>query len=193
MIVVGLSGKKYSGKDTFCAAMQKVCDLPVVRVALADPLKDEVYEHILKPHNIDRQALDDNRKQYFRLILQGWGTDFKRNFYGNDYWVRCLEQKLTSPEFKDFKGIVVVTDVRFLDEVNFIKDTGGAVYRITRPEPTLIKRILAKFKKKDNHPSECALDNYKYFDAHIINDGSIEDLESKAEIILEKLRIHYKF
>lgn len=190
MIVIGLSGKKYSGKDTFCSAIQKVSDLPVKRIALADPLKDEVYQFILKPHNIDRQALDDARKKHFRLILQGWGTDFKRYFFGTDYWIIKLDETLKSPAFKDFQGIVVITDIRFRDEAEYVNKINGILVRIVRPEKSFWRSLVNRLRKLDNHPSETALDDYK-FDNYICNDGTIEDLEQKAEVFIENLRAKY--
>lgn len=176
MKLIGLSGKKEAGKDSFYNALAQVANVPIMRMALADPLKDEVYEYILKPHGIDREALDDERKKHFRLILQGWGTDFKRNFFGSDYWVKVFDKRLQEIKASGFDGIVVITDIRFLDEANYVKSVDGVLVRIDRPN----------HRTTDSHSSENALDDYS-FDEWITNDGSIEDLLIPAKAFLANL------
>ncbi len=171
--LIGLAGKKQSGKDSFCAALAK--HAPVKRIALADPLKDEVYNYVLKPFDIDRRALDDDRKENFRLILQGWGTDFRRKMFGNDYWVQKLIERLDSEEFKSFQGFIVIRDIRFEDEAKFV-DQNGILIRINR----------ANYSLEDTHSSEKALDHY-HFPVVVENDGTLADLDDKAKEFLEQL------
>lgn len=178
MIIVGIAGKKYSGKDSFYQALARVSKLPVIRVALGDALKDEVYEHVLKPNNIPREALDNENKVHFRLILQGWGTDFRRNLCGSDYWVQRLDTKIQALREANFQGIVAITDVRFEDEAEYVRKAQGYLVRIHRFKKPWWKKSL-----EDSHPSECALDNYSY-DHHVYNYKSIEDLETAAKEFL---------
>lgn len=180
--LVGLSGKKYSGKDTFCKALADSTNIPVMRIALADPLKDEVYEYILKPNNILRTSLDDHNKGNFRLMLQAWGTDFRRNLFGTDYWVLKLDSKIKELHDSGFKGIVVITDVRFLDEANYVQKCNGYVVRIHRFQKKWWQNLFSR-TKEDNHPSECALDDYD-FDYHVYNYKDIEDLKHPAKEFL---------
>lgn len=191
-IIIGLSGKARAGKDSMYEAISHVSKLEVRRIALADPLKDEVYKYVLKPHGVERSALDDERKKYFRLILQGWGTDFKRNFFGQDYWVQRLEAKLNSPQFRNFKGIVCITDIRFREEADFVRERGGYVVRINRPKKGLKAKLLSFFSKKDGHSSECALDKYEYFDYVVKNSKALIDLDGIATNFIDEFDLNHE-
>ncbi len=187
MKIIGLSGKKYSGKDTFYSVLKKI-DSNMVRVAFADCLKDEVYEMVLKPNQIERSALDDSRKKYFRLILQGWGGEFRRQFNSDTYWLDKCREKVDELERQGFTGTVVITDVRYQNEAQWIKDSGGTLVRINRPR----KGLIGWFKDKlgivpDKHMSECDLDKCQLFDMIINNSGKIEDLSKPAEALLDML------
>lgn len=88
----------------------------------------------------------------------------------------------------------IITDVRFPNEAQAIKDRGGVVIRVERDTP----KVAALFTRKDGstefitakeHPSETALDNYKDFDYVIDNNGTIENLIDKVQEILSKEKI----
>jgi len=70
----------------------------------------------------------------------------------------------------------IISDVRFPNEAKSIKDREGVLIRIIRP--------LTEDKIISNHESENALDHYNDWDYVINNDGSIEDLYHKVEIVL---------
>jgi hypothetical protein len=64
-----------------------------------------------------------------REFLQLYGTESHRNIFGNDFWVEALlpSQGDTSIFSED---VVVVTDVRFVNEADRILKYGGEVWRI---------------------------------------------------------------
>lgn len=109
-----------------------------------------------------------------RLLLQNMGTQIGRQIIHPNIWVNALMS-----DYKLYNGIVypnwIVTDVRFPNEVEAIKDKGGIIIRVNRP------LIIS-----DNHKSEAALDNYKDFDYVIDNEGTIEELVEKVSNILKK-------
>ena len=66
-----------------------------------------------------------------RWILQYWGTEVCRNNFHDDIWIASLENKL-----RKTKDSIVISDVRFPNEMKAIKNSGGIVVRIKRgPEP----------------------------------------------------------
>lgn len=73
----------------------------------------------------------------------------------------------------------IITDLKFRNEAQAIKDRGGFLIRINRPSVV----------STDTHESETALDNAKEWDAIITNDGSIEDLIAKVKDILQHAKI----
>jgi hypothetical protein len=100
-----------------------------------------------------------------RVILQKLGTEGGRMAIHPNIWVNALFANFD--EHCDW----VVTDVRFLNEVQAIKDRGGIVIRVNRPG----------HEGTGSHLSETALDGYRGFDYVINNDGTLEDLKKSVE------------
>jgi hypothetical protein len=155
MQIIGLIGKKQSGKDEFCKHLAKLTT--VRRLAFGDALKREVASGC-------RVSVDyiNEHKPAFRLILQGWGTDFRRGLFGEDYWVKQL------PPFNPY-ALNVVTDVRFENEVQLIKRSGGLLLRIER-------RGLST----DLHPSETSVDDVEV-DYIVENHGTLVEFYAAVE------------
>ena len=85
----------------------------------------------------------------------------------------------------------IISDTRFPNEVQAVKDRGGITIRITRPdfvENTLTGEKFPVKVHRQEHESETALDNYK-FDYEIQNDGTIAELIDKVEVILKQEKI----
>ena len=79
----------------------------------------------------------------------------------------------------------IISDTRFPNEYEAVKERGGICARITRVDKTDTR----KFNEVPNwdHPSETSLDGYK-FDYYIDNSGSIEDLIEEVR----KMLVHFK-
>jgi len=142
----------------------------------------------------------------YRGLLQKIGTDLFRNQLHPNTWVNAT--------FADYKPIGVlsgdpyeengvlkvipkkdiypkwiISDVRFPNEVQAIKDRGGLLIKVQRH----CKECNGLgYHKMDcgigrlEHESETALDNYKDWDIVLNNTGSVEDL---IEQIKEKIKI----
>lgn len=133
-----------------------------------------------------------------RWIMQMLGTECGRNIINYNIWVNILMAKYkasfeNNPFYKD-KDIYsvteqdelenppifpnwVITDVRFPNEVNAIKERGGKIIRLTRNI------------HNDDHLSETALDDYK-FDYTIDNkDQSLNETREEVINILKQERI----
>jgi hypothetical protein len=165
-MIIGISGYKGSGKDT--AAELLIHKYKFIKCSFAQPVKDTV-SRLFK---IDKDILDGiynrdereiRRVDLFnyspRELLQIVGTGL-RKLINENIWVDIAAQEALLYDH------VVFTDVRFPNEVEFIKRY-GVVIRIVRPG-----------FMGDAHESERALDNYD-FDKVISNDGTIEDLKLK--------------
>ena len=163
VMLIGISGKKRTGKDTVGAMVVEWLNehgFDAAQVAFADQLKDEVAEAT----GVNRR-MQEMDKERWRPILQWWGVEFRRHYFGQDYWVSKMTQKLLAMD----EDLAVVTDVRFRDEADFIRDSGGFVVRVER-ETGL----------QDGHSSETDLDGYSEFQATLSNDGTLDDLEEKV-------------
>ena len=96
-----------------------------------------------------------------RSLMQYWGTDFRRSL-NKQYWIDKVEQKLNKIS-KDLNKnkIFVIDDVRFKNEIEWLKKKKGHTIRIIRPE---------QFCNKINttHASETDIDDVT-FDVYIVS------------------------
>lgn len=115
-----------------------------------------------------------------REFLQRLGTDALRNGLHENTWVNAL--------MADYKCVPadrapggwdcdnwIITDTRFPNEAQAIKDAGGIVVRIDRPGVTAVNA----------HPSETALDNWD-FDHKIMNGSDMTSLLFSVGNLLRK-------
>src|ERR1019366_6100180 len=122
MILIGISGKKLTGKNTVARFISSNTTLKCEEFAFADSLKNEVAQ-ICK---VSRDELERNKPK-FRTLLQAWGV-YRRESLGEDYWVKQLIIKLLKSEAE----LALITDVRFQNEAGYIKEMGGSLVRVSR-------------------------------------------------------------
>jgi hypothetical protein len=99
-------------------------------------------------------------------LLQRLGTECGRELISDTVWI---DAALNNVELDDHYKSIVVTDVRFPNEAQAIKDRGGYIFRIEREG----------VGPANDHPSEIALDNW-IFDCIIDNDGTPEELVTRV-------------
>jgi hypothetical protein len=132
-----------------------------------------------------------------RWILQQWGTEVCRKSFHDDIWIASLENKLRSTP-----DDIVITDVRFPNEINAIHNAGGKVFRIKRgPEPAWFDDAVNYNQGPTNMSwalSKMRLDNLKVhasesswiglnLDAEIDNNNTIDDLFEQLRSQVEDL------
>jgi hypothetical protein len=130
-----------------------------------------------------------------RRLLQLLGTDCGRDIIHPQIWVNALFADYTKERFgttsrgeevlSSNTSNWIITDCRFPNEAQAIKDRGGIVIRVNRPCPECKvieghKFGCLTYKKLIEHPSETSLDNYE-FDHVIDNNGTIEELIGKIK------------
>lgn len=126
-----------------------------------------------------------------RLALQLMGTEAGRNVFHQDVWVISL---LNRAKGKD----VVVTDVRFKNEINYIQQNGGVIVRVRRGEEPewykLAEDAAAGFssaimgmRDKGIHQSEWDWIGSE-FNYTIDNDGTVNELGNKVKELLQFIR-----
>lgn len=167
-VIIGLSGRMGSGKDTAAAGVSRWLNFAVVH--FADPLKLAAqrmfgFTDAQLYTGAGKNSLDLRWGVTPRDVLQRLGVG-AREIFGEDFWVKRL--------LMDLPPQVVVADVRFPNEAQAIKDRGGRVIRIERGP-----RVPA------DHISETALDDWA-FDAVIENDGTVAQLQAcTVDTVLE--------
>lgn len=173
MNVIGLMGRKRSGKDTVCVLLAECASAPVIRLAFADELKREVAQAC--GVKID---FIETHKENFRLLLQAWGTEFRRGLYGDSYWVHRMERAIhrVSAASANRNTIVCLTDVRFPNEAGLVRKFGGKLIRIHRPTND----------RTDSHASETAMDEWPA-DLTIENDADLPSLRRVVMALNQRL------
>lgn len=209
-MIIGLVGFIGSGKGTVGDILEQ---RGFVKDSFAKPLKDacavifgwprEMLEGDTEVSRKWREEPDAFWSEKFnkefspRLALQLMGTEAGRNVFHKDIWVTSL---LNRANGKD----VVVTDVRFKNEIKFIQDNGGIVIRVKRgPEPEWYEAAesfnmgpkknmtwalsQAKMATVQIHQSEWDWIGSE-FDYVIENDGTINDLGNKVNELLQFIK-----
>ena len=140
-----------------------------------------------------------------RLLLQHIGTELFRNQIIDGIWVNALMSEYkpkeelvgTTPENIQWGEVYpnwIITDTRFPNEHQAVKDKGGINIRVNRPkERELILRnatsiIDTRKTLEPEHKSETVLDNAE-FDYVILNNGTIEDLVNECRNIIKDYKI----
>lgn len=128
-----------------------------------------------------------------RLILQLLGTQCGRDIIHNNIWVNSLMSKYTTKKYSigiDKVGqqtIVdrypnwIITDTRFPNELEAVKDRKGITIKLNRGTMSMVE--LA-----DQHESERALDDAT-FDYLIENNSTIDYLIDTIRILLQREKI----
>ena len=186
MKIIGISGKKGSGKDTFAQFLKEELEKQLGKTVKVDSFAANLkYCCALISGQPDylfyNQDMKDRKAGFLnftnRELMQKFG-DLTRSL-DKDIWVKSLFNKYLDnpPEY------LIVSDVRFKNEAEHINKLGGILIRIESD------RI-----KEDNHISEIELDNYFKFNLLIENniDTSLERLELKSNLSAEYIKQYYE-
>ena len=193
-MIVGISGKARSGKDTFAemlaAELNKGAYPPFVMMAFANELKlkcqkafDLTYEQLwgddkevpderyFKPETVSNCGLGQsslpNRHWTAREIMQDFGAFYRT--IDRQFWIKNLFRVAEEKEYTN----VIVTDVRYRNEADYILKNGGFVVRVERENKDDVHNM--------SHPSEVELDDYGRFDFTVQNHWGLEELKESAK------------
>ena len=201
MYKIAISGKANSGKDTAAKLMWEVLKSlnpksktyyskrieAVQNVALADPIKEMILlmfprtpkKVLYGPSKLRSTeipgAFKDGVPLTYRKLLQELGTEVGRGFK-EDIWIDVLNYKMEKAEKKGYL-LFVVTDVRFRNEFDMVKNSGYTMIRIKRNEQLQM-----------NHSSEMEQESISddEFDFILDNNGTKDDLRANILKIFKR-------
>lgn len=139
-----------------------------------------IYYLINKELNVSPDFNSRNRSKNIRQMLQFWGTEVRRNSDSN-YWTNKAKEFLLDKFNKNI--FIYITDARFENEFNLIKELNGTLIKLDASQNERIKRIenrdgLTPSEESLNHPSETQSLIYNNYDVIIkteeINETNIE-------------------
>lgn len=212
-LLTGISVKKFEDQEFKRKELGKEWTIERGINALKGPLGDNaIYNHFNSPLTV-------------REFLQRLGTDALRNHLHENIWVNALFANYV-PVDVEYNGEKVlegkyhfselnittnydtattkknpnwiITDCRFPNEAIAIKERGGILVRVNRPDSW--NRAIAyvndngsafEMAKESKHSSETGLDNWD-FDYVINNNRGIEELTTKVKSILEDINKKYE-
>jgi hypothetical protein len=165
--------KKYAWKLKQCVSL-------ITGIPLSDLEDDEVKDSYLdlpwnKPSDELNPGMDP--RMTVRELLQQFGTEGSRSIHPN-FWVNALfadYQAINSPQW-------IITDVRFMNELQAIEARGGFVIKVFRDAPKIVNN--GRYNKK-THSSETELNDHR-FKYNINNNFDIKTLvKNVKEILIE--------
>lgn len=213
MRLIGLVGAISSGKDT--AADFLVNSYGYSRDSFASTLKDAVSAIFLWDRDmlegrttearIWRETVDSwwaNRLSIPHLtprwILQNWGTNVIRVGFHDDIWIASLENKIRTTTSN-----IVISDVRFPNEIQAIHNAGGIIIHVKRgDQPLWFQAALIYNRGPENNPSweaskkqleECNIHASETawiggnIDYVVTNDSSLESLYTQLTDIVKNV------
>lgn len=184
MKILGFGHRAQTGKDTlsgFMATEIRLHNRKVnVQVAgFADELKDACYKWYawagLKRkefYETNPGAKNDILVPLGKTVRQLWievGNHMRK--YDNDVWVRAL---LTRPQV----DILIVKDMRFPNEFEMVKQLGGSCVKITRDCVPVL-----------DDEADTALAGCSEWDLIVDNDGSKQELMTKAKMLIDAFKL----
>ena len=184
-MIIGILGVKRSGKDT--TADYLVTKYGYNKLAFAQPLKDAckiLFDFSEDQMNSDsKEDVDPTWGVSPRIVFQYLGTDiFRKEIHKimpdieNNFWVKVMENKIMSLKENNKDAKIIVSDVRFQNEIDMIHRLNGIIIKIERPS----------LKNIDTHESEKNICNLNG-DIIIVNDKTINDLYDETDNIVNNV------
>ncbi|GAB2704153.1 deoxynucleotide monophosphate kinase family protein [Comamonas sediminis] len=192
--IIGLTGLEGAGKDSVAHVLLK--NRLAFPIAFADPLRAEVAEayslqiheltcRVTKEEDSERLALwrctngafmqaviathphiDTKAPQSPRQIMRWWGTEYRRA-QDQQYWINAMRERLFWADGIPLPSTaIVVTDVRFRNEASLIRELGGQIWRVHRPDHSVDSIHISTVSGEEFAP-----------DQTVINAGDLADLD----------------
>jgi len=136
-LFLGIAGAATVGKDTYYRLLKQICSeefgVNVIRFALADSLKNDLYSLILYKYGVDIFNCSTEDKNKVRHLLVSHARVMRQNTKGR-YWIEKLQSEIEDyKKSENFKpsDIFCVTDIRHFeypkDEVVWLKEENKGV------------------------------------------------------------------
>jgi hypothetical protein len=169
--LIGITGYAGTGKDTVRTMLEQK---GFTGLAFADPIR-AMLRTLLRSSGLNEAYMDSRALKErtipeldvsYRHLAQTLGTEWGRAVQA-DLWLRLAANKMMMASREDAAAKFVISDVRFANEADFVRQLGGQIWRIERADTPSVR----------DHVSEREIDSLKV-DQYIHNNGSLADLYS---------------
>jgi hypothetical protein len=126
--IIAIAGNARCGKDTLGKNISELLNeygISSSTYAFADELKKEADKFLLETLGISAYTDNDEEKVVIRPFLVFWGTEIRRKI-DPLVWVNKVFERIKPNE------VAVITDLRFENEFDAIKDNGGSLIYLSR-------------------------------------------------------------
>jgi hypothetical protein len=184
--IVGFSGIKRSGKNTVAGMFANMCPTTVFQrvmfLGFADAVKEEAANYL----RVDVPWINDRKNDIpeIRSLLQRIGQEGRE--LSNTKWIDVASKKIETfnklaPPVKT-NQLILITDVRYPNEAEWIHKQGGWVVIVERKG----------LDNNDPHPSETEVSKIRA-DFRIANNGTyMPDLQREVKWCWQEFMQHYK-
>jgi len=172
--IIGLAGRAGAGKDT--AARRFMNRWGYRQYSFAQPLRDglkamfDMSDIEFGPDHKESPILNEVTFHSARFLMQTLGTEWGRNVVQTDIWLRVAEHRIN--QFKS--PYVVISDVRFPNEAEWISRKGGIVLWVERDRDNMLSSEAAQ------HVSESMIESGDA-DGVIDNNGTVAQLNTEVD------------
>lgn len=190
-MIIGICGKLGSGKDYYMdnviLPVLKKYSIGIMKLAFADQIKINV----MSKYNLSYESLYGQKTKESRLLLQKEGTEVGR-LSDPLIWIKFTANWIKIHSIKNDIKHFVISDCRFLNEIDFIKKNNGIIVKIIAPSRNK-RRLLQESSGDPNvlrlietHASECALDSLDNTNFDIVVDNERDSSYISIELMQEK-------
>lgn len=205
-MILGICGLQSSGKDTIGDYL--INNYGFKKFSFAEVLKDIIsilfswdrkkIEGITIEDRVWRENPDiwwskELNIQDFspRYAMQFIGTDLFRKYFKDDIWVVILKKRIL--EHSQSTNIVI-TDCRFSNEINMIRDCGAKIIHVYRSLPSwFIDYKLDKINENDLKEMNIHISEYEWikekYNHLIFNSNSLRELYEDIDLFIKTFKI----
>ena len=181
-MIIGILGNKGHGKDTISDHL--VSKYQFHKKAFGNPLKEICQTLFGFNHEQLYGNLKEIKDKYWeitpRKAMQFVGTGLFRDKMNelipgisHNFWLECMRRQIGTYDR------LVISDVRFQNEVDFIHEMNGIVIKVQRGNK----------ETNDVHASESEIRQITNYDLYIANDSDLQKLYSKVDNLCQQLKI----
>lgn len=188
-LIIGLCGKMGSGKnyisENYVMKILEQRGYNFLEISLADQIK----VNVMTKENIKYDELYVNKSMETRTLLQYEGTENGRKKWGEDIWIRYLDNWISIFGKRNITAFII-PDIRFKNEMDWIKNKNGILIKVLAPKRNEIRLQRESngdpvvYKRIKLHQSEVEMDSVdnSLFDLIVQNDIANEDENLKIQI-----------
>jgi hypothetical protein len=174
-VIIGITGKRKVGKSTI-AAQHLIDKHGFVRVGFSDPIKA-----MMRALGIPEEYVTGARKEEACPYLLGQTSRWAQQSLGTEWGRKCIHPHVwcafwseRASDVLDHNSSVVADDIREEVEADYVRNLGGIVVRIERPDRPVDEQLDSHSTEQLDWPADLTL----------VNDGPAEKLQSQLDTLV---------